>query len=476
MRRAELLAAVVVEVLRPVLHLESVHVAAVRAALALERAHLVLGVGNRIEASERAHFRVREISKPRRADRAGNVRIRRHHDLPAKHGLIRRDHALVERDRALERDLLADLPAADVLVEVVLHAREADPRREVLDRHVVLLVVDHRGLGKHRAGPVQIGRASVAQRHIAELLQRYPQPRGLLFQERAGARRAGLVHLEIYDDVAVEANILAVLAADLEDRVDIVRIRQRAAGLSGDLVADQLGADVVGSQVSATARGRRGDLADLVAAFIDLLLDLRKRVSHGRKRVAIGAAIVAREHHELAIDLGDHGSFRAHGADVHAQRGAFDLRQRAKSRERRARDIGPFPTIAYCLLPKAYWCAARVFQRPLQMLFEAVDGVTQIDFGLRPHRRADGSEGAVMLGHEQSAVQTELLGEESHHRRVLRDAADERDLVPELLAARDCRAVVAADGLMDSRGDPVARGAFLVEMRNIGLGKDRAAA
>ena len=164
------------------------------------------------------------------------------------------------------------------------------------------------------------------ERRVAELLQRDPQPRGLLLQERAGARRAGLVHLEVDDHVAVEADVLGVLPADLEDRVDIVGIRQRAAGLGGDLVPDQVRADVVAGEVAPAAGGGGGDLADLVAlAPRSAAWIFAERIAHGRERVAVGAAVVARQHDDLAVDLRHQRGLGADGADVDAQRGALEL-------------------------------------------------------------------------------------------------------------------------------------------------------
>ncbi len=88
------------------------------------------------------------------------------------------------------------------------------------------------------------------------------QPRGLLLQERAGAGRAGLVHLEVDDHVAVEADVLGVLPADLEDGLDLGREGPRPLRLGGDLVLDQVGADVVAGQIAAGAGGGGEDLAD----------------------------------------------------------------------------------------------------------------------------------------------------------------------------------------------------------------------
>ena len=69
----------------------------------------------------------------------------------------------------------------------------------------------------------------------------------------------------------------------------------------------------------------------------------------------------------------------------------------------------------------------------------------------------------------------QLRGEVLDDRRVLGDAADEGDLVPELLAAGYGGAVVAADRLVHARRDALARGALLVEVDDVGFGEHRAA-
>ncbi len=62
----------------------------------------------------------------------------------------------------------------------------------------------------------------------------------LLLQERSGASRADFVHHEVIDMPVPDVDVFRVLAADLEDRVDIRRDLDRAAQLARDLVLDQV--------------------------------------------------------------------------------------------------------------------------------------------------------------------------------------------------------------------------------------------
>lgn len=60
--------------------------------------------------------------------------------------------------------------------------------------------------------------------HVGDALELAP----LLGDKRAGTGAASLVHGRVADPAAVEANVLGVLAADLEDRVDLLVEVERA--------------------------------------------------------------------------------------------------------------------------------------------------------------------------------------------------------------------------------------------------------
>ena len=108
-RPAVPLAAVVVEVLRPVRELEDVHVTAIRTLPAFERRHRIGAVRHRLEPTEMARLRPLAIGDGRHSDGPGEMRIGRDHDGPVQDGFERGDHSLIERHRTLEGHLPADL-------------------------------------------------------------------------------------------------------------------------------------------------------------------------------------------------------------------------------------------------------------------------------------------------------------------------------------------------------------------------------
>ncbi len=135
-------------------------------------------------------------------------------------------HALVGRHAALEGDGWNEFFAdRDVALEVPRHG-EAQPGDDVVVRRALLLQVNHVRLGKDTAAPGHSRRMIALQGELAELLDADVQPRGLLVQERAGARRTHGVHHEVADAhvavvPALKLNHLAVFAADLDNRAHL---------------------------------------------------------------------------------------------------------------------------------------------------------------------------------------------------------------------------------------------------------------
>ena len=160
-------------------------------------------------------------------------------------GLEGGDGGLVVEDGAGQEDATADSPVADDLRPVVLRERGREARDDHLARHAGVLRGGHRLAHESGAalaevelllgGERQAGELSVAGRDV-ELL-------GQLVDKRAGAGGAGFVHLVVERGAVLEVDVLRVLTAQLEDRIDRRVEVERGARLRGDLVLDQVGAD-----------------------------------------------------------------------------------------------------------------------------------------------------------------------------------------------------------------------------------------
>ena len=145
------------------------------------------------------------------------------------------------------------------------------------------------------------------------LLDADAEPLRLLFKERAGARGAGLVHLEVDDRAVPEADIFRVLSADLEDGVHGRVDGGGGSGLRRDLVPDHIGADHIAGQVSSRARGPGAEdlhpRPDLGPHFRKPLLDRLDRPARGRQ-IALG------KHPHLPVD---HDDIRGDRPDINAE-------------------------------------------------------------------------------------------------------------------------------------------------------------
>jgi len=224
-------------------------------------------------------------------DRPGDVVVWGDDDLLPGDLLERRDHPAVPRHPPLEEDDVADMPVADDLVEVVVHDRAGEPRHEVLLAHPPLLVRHEVRLHEDGAPVAEASRALRLEGQRPELLlDADAEFLRLLLEERTGPRGADLVHLEVHDRAALQADVLGVLAPDLEDRVHVGIEVDRSGRLRGDLVPDHVGPDVVADQVAPRPGGP--DAADADEAP-DLVADLLQAPPHRLERSPRGGQVAA---------------------------------------------------------------------------------------------------------------------------------------------------------------------------------------
>ncbi len=215
-------------------------------------------------------------SEQRHADRAHHAVVGRHDDLFTEDLGEGGGHSVVVGGAALEEDAVADLALAHQAVQVVVGDRVGESGDEVFALRATRLVAHHVAFHEHGAALAQADRRGRLQGKLGELADDLDaELLGLLFEERAGARRAGFVHGEVDDDAVLHGDELGVLAADLEDGVDLARdaaADEVGTGLvGGDLVGDEVGAAELADELAARTGGAHAEHADAVA---DLVADL----------------------------------------------------------------------------------------------------------------------------------------------------------------------------------------------------------
>ena len=143
-------------------------------------------------------------------------------------------------------------------------------------------------------------------------LQGDPHPSSLLLDEAPRPGGAGVVHDGVDDPAAGEAGELAVLASDLEDRVDLGLEVKGAGGVGGDLVEIVVGVEGVGDELPARTGG-----ADAVEGERKTLpggeLECSAEEPLGRlDRGAFGPGVEAGRRTSLGIEEESLGRPRAH--------------------------------------------------------------------------------------------------------------------------------------------------------------------
>ena len=104
---------------------------------------------------------------------------------------------------------------------------------------------------------------------ISGAVSMFRSPAADFLQEGARAGRAGLVHRVVDGHAVVDEDVLGVLPADLEDRVDVLLEVGRADGVGDDLVVDAGRLEEHAEQLARRAGG--GDEADPRLVLAQLL-------------------------------------------------------------------------------------------------------------------------------------------------------------------------------------------------------------
>ena len=192
--------------------------------------------------------------------------------------------------------------------------------------------------------PSRIGRGATSSASSANSpLMSMPSFSACSSRNEPGAGGAGLVHGEVDDDAVLQADELGVLAADLEDGVDLaadLAADEVGAGLvGGDLVGDDVGARELADELAARAGGADAEQVDAVA---DLVADLGEPGVDDLDGPRVG----------LDVDLLDHGAGRVDDDEVGGHRADVDAH------------VGVDPVVALQATRRASPCRAAARRAP----------------------------------------------------------------------------------------------------------------
>ena len=227
------------------------------------------------------------------------------HHLAAGEQLEGPQHRVIEEGAALDRDPFAELVGVlelDDLVQGIAHHRVGQARTDLPHRGRLALGLLDRGVHEHGAAAAQVHRPLGVQGGLGELTDLQAHGPGEGLQEGAAAGRAGLVDADGVDGVALDAQVLHVLAADVDDRGDpgveigrrpVVRHRLDHALVDAQRRLDQ-GLPVAGDAGAHDPHAIR-----------HLAVDAAQDLHGGRHRVALVAGVVLP--HDPPAPVQDHG-------------------------------------------------------------------------------------------------------------------------------------------------------------------------
>ena len=405
----------------------------------------------------------------RHAERAHDAVVRRHDDVLVEDLAERRGDGVVVGRAALEEDHVADVALAHQAVEVVGRDAEGEAGDEVVAAGAALLVRHDVALHEHRAALAEPDRRLGAERQLGELADDVDaQLLRLLLEERAGAGGAGLVHGEVDDDAVLQADELAVLAADLEDRVallaDLAADEVGARLVGGDLVGDDVGPGELADEL---ASGARGAHAEQVDAGADLALDVGEALAHDLDRARVG----------LGVDLLDDVALVVDDDEVRRDRADVDAHVRVDDRPVAVELVRLGHVAEQHDAVHREALGERELRRRQALDVEPEDGgvARRLEVGL-DERGADGADARVVLGDEQLAVvEGEGLAQRAHGALVGGHAADERDGRLDDLALGDGALEVAHHRVAEAAQHLGRLVALLLRVDHVALGEDAAA-
>ena len=279
------------------------HGALVDAAVAVELARGVAGVAyHRIEAEglvgvhaqgvERAAYGPHQFGTVAAEDRGAGEQFQRAHDGVVAHG------------SSLHHNLSAQLFDAlqpQHLVEAVLHHRVGQSGGYVVHLRALAQHLLHLRVHKHGAAGAKVAGVAGAACGLRKVVHRGVERAGESADERAAARRTGLVHLYPVDDSPVGEDGLHVLSADVEYERhvagDVARGHVVGHGLDDARAHAEGGLD----EVLAVA-GARPHHLQFAAGLPAAGLQLPQPLGHGPNGIALVVVIIVEHHLSLSVE------------------------------------------------------------------------------------------------------------------------------------------------------------------------------
>nr|UWI28591.1 MAG: hypothetical protein [Bacteriophage sp.] len=150
----------------------------------------------------------------------------------------------------------------------------------------------------------------------AEFCQRDAHTGSLFFHKRTGTGSADLVHLEVHNFTVLDADVFAILSADLKHSIDFRYPVSSSLGLRSDLIPDNIRANALADTLTSGAGHTDCGEPDITKP----LANTCKAFADSSFRVTCGAQILKVYQFTVSTDQNKIGTGRT---DVDAQRTAL---------------------------------------------------------------------------------------------------------------------------------------------------------
>ena len=201
-------------------------------------------------------------------------------------------------------------------MQIVLHDGVAQSGRNVCLRNAFGSGRSNGSFNEYRTALAQCGRALCGQRQRTKFYQWDAHTGSLFFHKRTGTGSADLVHLKIHNFTVLDADVFAILSADLKHSIDFRHPMSSSLGLRSDLIPHGIGTDALADALPPGTGHAYRRKAHCAKPFPDT----GQPLTDGSFRVACSAQIL--EIHQFSLRP-HQNKVGARGTDINAQRTAF---------------------------------------------------------------------------------------------------------------------------------------------------------